>query len=226
MQFRQIMYSTILGSLPFILSSCYHPPYNNFAKYSPVQAEVVGGTAVGTGYGAVFGAPALGAGVGAGVGLSRGLAQKSTSGILTKLQKYDIQYVQYGDLHTLIVPVDRYYYANTARLKELCYKGLILIPQLLNSFPNTVIYIAGFTDNVGSTYHKNTLSQAQAETMLTFLWAHDVSSKRLHAEGYGEKHRVSDNRIIHGSAQNRRIEIQWFNNSYPQDSFKYWGKTK
>jgi flagellar motor protein MotB len=54
------------------------------------------------------------------------------------------------------------------------------------------------------------LSQAQAETILTFLWANNIPAMLLKAEGYGDKNAVSDNTLIHGSAQNRRIEIQWF----------------
>ena len=75
---------------------------------------------------------------------------------------------------------------------------------------NSPIYVAGFTDDVGSRYHKRLLSQAQAETMLSFLWANNIQAYRLKAEGYGDKHAVSENSLIHGSAQNRRIEIQWF----------------
>ena len=64
-------------------------------------------------------------------------------------------------------------------------------------------------NNTMKPYHKKTLSQAQAEAMLTFLWANGINANRLHAEGYGDSHTISDNHIIHGSAQNRRLEIQW-----------------
>ena len=77
-------------------------------------------------------------------------------------------------------------------------------------YPQSPIYVAGFTDNVGSPKQKKRLSQAQAETMLTFLWSNGIRSMQLKAEGYGDKNTIADNYVVHGSADNRRIEIQWF----------------
>jgi len=142
-------------------------------------------------------------------------------------KKGDIQYVQYGDTMELIVPTDRYFKFNSPRFNELCYNGLISIVKLLKYSPHSVIYVAGFSDGVGSRYHKNRLSQAQAETMLTFLWANGINAQRLSAEGYGDRHAISDNHFIHGSAQNRRLEIQWFNSPPPQtEIMPYLGPTK
>ena len=89
--------------------------------------------------------------------------------------------------------------------------------KLIKMFPcKCPIYVAGFTNDVGSRYHKKKLTQAQAEAMVTLLWAHDIPSRLLNAEGYGDKHPVGDNKLIHGSAYNRRIEIQLLRNCPPQ----------
>ena len=112
---------------------------------------------------------------------------------------------------TLIVPVDKYFMFESPRLNEICYPGLINIVRLLKFYPYSPVYVAGFTDNVGTDRHKKLMSQAQAETMLTFLWANNVPAQLLKAEGYGQKNDVGDNQLIHGSAYNRRIEIQFFN---------------
>ena len=53
------------------------------------------------------------------------------------------------------------------------------------------------------------MTQAQADTMLTYLWANNIAAKRLKAEGYSDKNPVGDNALIHGSAYNRRVEIEW-----------------
>lgn len=111
---------------------------------------------------------------------------------------------------TLLIPTDKYFMFMSPRLNELCYPGLLNVVKLLRLYPKSPIYVAGFTDNVGSRYHKKRMSQAQAETMMTFLWANGVRSIQLKAEGYGDKNDIGDNRIVHGSAYNRRIEIQWF----------------
>jgi outer membrane protein OmpA-like peptidoglycan-associated protein len=163
---------------------------------------VISGTATGT---------LLGGAVGGTVGLLASLQRDSKKHIVKELQRQDIQYVQYGDTNLLIVPTDKYYMFLSPRLNELCFPGLTNIVRLLRFYPYSTIYVAGFTDNVGSKKHKSKLSQAQAETMLTYLWSNGIADSRLKAEGYGDKFAISDNSIIHGSAQNRRIEIEWFN---------------
>jgi outer membrane protein OmpA-like peptidoglycan-associated protein len=146
------------------------------------------------------------------VGAIIGFHKASRSSIIQELNKENIQYVEYGDTMTLIVPVDKYFMFESPRLNEICYPGLENIIRLLKYYPLTPIYVAGFTDNVGTARHKRLLTQAQAETMLTFLWANNIPAQLLKAEGYGDKNDVGDNQLIHGSAFNRRIEIQWFNN--------------
>jgi outer membrane protein OmpA-like peptidoglycan-associated protein len=225
---RFAQYLAFTGLMSLILSGCYHPPYNNFKPYNRTWKDMGTGAAVGTVVGAVAGPTLVGTGIGAVAFTARGLYKDSKKNILHELHKSDIQYEQYGDTHTLIVPTDRYFLFNSPRLNELCYPGLVLIIKLLRFYPESVIYVAGFTDNIGSRYHKKMLSQARAETMLTFLWANNIHAKRLNAEGYGDKHTVSDNKIIHGSAQNRRLEIQWFNSPIPQSrpAPLYMGNTK
>lgn len=137
--------------------------------------------------------------------------------LIKQLKKQDIQFLEYGDTMTLIVPTDKYFRFGGPRINELCYPGLNNIVKLLRLYPKSPIYVAAFTDNVGSARHKRRLSQAQAETMMTFLWANGVASQRLKPEGYGDKNEVSDNQLIHGSAQNRRIEIQWFTGVIAQE---------
>lgn len=174
------------GLISCLLSSCFHPPFNDFIGPSG-RKSTAGAT----------GGPA-------------GILKGSKPSLIRQLQKQNIQYVEYGDTMTLIVPTDKYYMFNSPRLNEICYPGLNNIVRLLRLYPQSPIYVAGFTDNVGSARHKKLLSQSQAETMLTFLWANNISARRLKAEGYADKNAISDNRIMHGSAQNRRIEIQWF----------------
>jgi len=202
------------GLMICFLCSCYHPPYNNFRPTNGMaQKTAAGGTA-----GAIAGAIAagtisstlVGAAIGGTVGFAISAQKESKKSIIKELQKCDIEYLQYGDTNTLIVPTDKYFMFNSPRLNQLLYPGLMNIIRLLKSYPASPVYVAGFTDNVGSRQHKKLLSQAQAETMLSFLWANGINAQRLKAEGYGDKNDISDNQIIHGSAQNRRIEIQWF----------------
>lgn len=199
-----------ISLLFFALSGCFHPPFNNFRPYNRIYGPTATGAAIGTAAVATVSGPILaGTGIGAGVGAGIGLYKNSKLSLIKDLPKFDIQFIAYGDTVTLIVPTDRYFRFNSARLNEVCYTGLANLVKVIKFYPRCCpIYVAAFTDNVGSRYHKRRLTQARAETMLAFLWAHDIPAQRLFAEGYGDKHPVGDNKLIHGSAHNRRVEIQ------------------
>ncbi|TAL62021.1 MAG: OmpA family protein [Legionella sp.] len=202
------------GLMICFLSSCFHPPYNNFRTDRSTVRKVAAGTAAGAIAGSVVtgtgAGTVVGAAIGGTVGLLIGASNDSRKHIIKELSKNDVQYIEYGDTHTLVVPTDKYFMFGSPRLNELTYPGLLNIIKLLKLYPPSPVYVAGFTDNVGSKAHKRALSQTQAETMLTFLWANGIAAERLKAEGYADKNDISDNELIHGSAQNRRIEIQWF----------------
>jgi outer membrane protein OmpA-like peptidoglycan-associated protein len=206
--------------LSFLLSGCFSPPFNNFRDDHRALRQIgfYGGIGAGAGavVGSVVGSAGFGAVIGGATGASIGIYKNTRYALIKEMQdEQDMQLIEYGDTMTLIVPTDRYYVFNTPRLNDICYPGLNNIIRLLRYYPNTPIYVAGFTDDVGDRHHKRMLSQARAETMLTFLWAYDIPAQRLHAEGYADLHDVGDNHFIHTSAYNRRIEIQWIKGLRP-----------
>jgi outer membrane protein OmpA-like peptidoglycan-associated protein len=181
-----------------------------------IATGAVVGTAVGAATTGHLGGALAGTVIGGATGMLVGLYKSEKLSIIKELEKENIQYVQYGDTITLIVPVDQYYMFESPRLNEVCYPGLNNIARLLKFYPSSPVYVAGFTDNIGTKHHKKLMSEAQAETMLTFLWANNIPAQLLKAEGYGQKNDVGDNKLIHGSAYNRRIEIQFFNEFGPK----------
>ncbi len=140
--------------------------------------------------------------------LTLGLSDSEQT-LINKLQKRSMQVIKYGKTTTVILPTDRYFVFDTAELNETCYAGLYNLKELIKKQRHKTIYVAAFTDNVGSTAHKQQLSRARAQTILTFLWANGVPAKHLAATGYGDAYAVGNNHVIHSSAYNRRIEIQW-----------------
>lgn len=173
--------------LTFFLSACYKPPYNNF---EPAPAHVIDES---NGYYKPM-----------------HFFTSKKKLLLRKLNEGDIQYVEYGDTRTLIIPTDRYFEFESPRFNELCYKTFNTIFLFLRLYRCSEIHIAGFTDDVGSKHHHDKLTQARAETMLTYLWANGFKSAQLSAEGYGHHYPIANNKLVHGAAQNRRLEIQWF----------------
>lgn len=196
------------------LSSCFHAPFNNFENDHRALKKLAVITAAGAGVGAVAGSVAgnslAGAAIGGTVGAIVGSYRNSETHLLSELSREDIQFVQYGDTMTLLVPTDKYYEFNSPKLNDICFPGLNNIVRLLRFYSCHPIYVAGFTDNIGSKNHKNRLTEARADAMVTFLWAKGIKAKHLHAEGYGDQFAIGENSIIHGSAFNRRIEIQWY----------------
>lgn len=195
-----------ISLLSIMLCSCYRPPFNEFRDPLPLR-NTLNGAGVGAFTGTIMGNTALGIALGSAVGSATAIYNSNV--LIRDLRKADIEFVQHGDTMMLIVPTDRYFIFNTPTLNDTCYKGLNYIIRLLKYYPCATIYVAGFTDNVGPRKNKSRMSQAQAEAMLTFLWANNISAVRLTSEGYGDKYSIADNKLIRGSALNRRIEIQW-----------------
>jgi outer membrane protein OmpA-like peptidoglycan-associated protein len=193
------------------LAGCFHAPYNNFKKESPPATRAATGIGIGAIVGTFLGNTLIGAGVGGAVGTVNSIYHVNRPAVIRDLQNEDIEFIEYGDTMTLIVPTDRYFEINSPRLNDLNYEGLNNIVKLLKLYPCSTIYVAAFSDNVGSHKHKMRLTQEQAEMMLTFLWANNIPAQRLHPDGFGDHYAIASNQLIRGSAMNRRIEIQWVN---------------
>src|SRR5271157_1294673 len=67
--------------------------------------------------------------------------------------------------------------------------------------------VQGHTDNVGNDAYNQTLSEARAKAVVTWLTQHGVAVDRLTAKGYGKTKPVADNGSDDGRAKNRRVEI-------------------
>ena len=137
------------------------------------------------------------------------LLQPGEKTLIRTLQKQDIQYIEYGDTMTLLVPTDHFFVKGTAKINDICYEGLNNVVRLLNFYPQCHFYVAGFTDAIGTPHLKYQLTKARAEAMLTFLWASGIPAHAIKATGYSDLFAIGNNHLIHGSAYNRRIEIQW-----------------
>jgi outer membrane protein OmpA-like peptidoglycan-associated protein len=140
------------------------------------------------------------------------------------LNQQDIQVISYGNVMTALIPTDRYYEFNSPKINDGCYAGLLNVVKLIQQTKCPCsIYVAAFTDNIGSRPHKRMLTQSRAEAMLTFLWANHIPADRMQAEGYEDKFSIGDNHLIRGSAYNRRVEVQWLTscNAMPQLSGVY-----
>lgn len=77
----------------------------------------------------------------------------------------------------------------------------------LKKNPNLVIEVDGYTDSVGSAKKNLALSQARAESVLSYLKEHGVGNT-LTAKGYGKENPIADNKTTEGRLQNRRVTLK------------------
>ena len=77
----------------------------------------------------------------------------------------------------------------------------------LKKNPTLAIEVDGYTDNRGGDARNLTLSQARAESVMSYLKTHGVSNA-LTAKGYGKDNPLADNRTSDGRLQNRRVSLR------------------
>ncbi len=97
---------------------------------------------------------------------------------------------------------------NESTLKAASRIEVSKLLRFLQSFPKTVVELAGHTDNVGAPAFNQQLSQRRAEAVRTALLQQGISAQRLQAKGYGETKPVSTNDNDTGRALNRRTEFR------------------
>ncbi|MDP3558823.1 MAG: OmpA family protein [Legionellaceae bacterium] len=199
-------------TLTFLLSSCYGPPYHQFEPEkdtTSIAAHTAAGTGIGAAIGVAAGATLVGAGVGLGAGGVAGLIKNSRPYLIRKLAEENIQTIDYLGTTTLIIPTDIYFVSKSARLDDLKHVGLENVIRLIQASPHHTIYVAGFSDHIGSAQQRYMRSDAYANAIITFLWANGIPAKHLSLQGYGDTFTIADPQTIHGDAQNRHVEIQW-----------------
>jgi outer membrane protein OmpA-like peptidoglycan-associated protein len=81
------------------------------------------------------------------------------------------------------------------------------VAALLAANPDLKIEVQGHTDNIGGDDYNQSLSEARARSVMSWLSAHGVAATRMTAKGYGKTRPVADNSTDEGRAKNRRVEI-------------------
>lgn len=80
--------------------------------------------------------------------------------------------------------------------------------KLMNDVPGLKVEISGHTDNTGSAKSNQTLSQARAQAVVTYLTKKGIAASRMTAKGYGQDSPIATNATADGRQQNRRTEFE------------------
>jgi outer membrane protein OmpA-like peptidoglycan-associated protein len=113
-----------------------------------------------------------------------------------------------------IVLENVYYDYNKASLKPESHLSLDKLVEMLQQNPQMVIELGAHTDNVGSEKYNLKLSEARAQSVVTYLISKGIDASRLKAKGYGSTQPIAPNTNEDGSdnpegrQKNRRTEFK------------------
>lgn len=107
----------------------------------------------------------------------------------------------------LNIPGDVLFATNQYQITPNFYQTLNTIAQTMNQYPQTVVHIYGYTDNVGNPQYNQGLSERRANAAAQYLMQQGVNGQRLVVRGFGESYPRASNASEYGRAQNRRVEI-------------------
>ena len=151
---------------------------------------------------------AIGAVLGAGIGGAIGHEQdKQEAALRQQLRGTGVQIQREGDTIRLIMSGDISFASNQVVISPQFQPLLNSVAIVLTKFPDNYVFIAGYTDNVGSASYNLKISNQRAAAVRNYLQAQGIDSVRLVNVGYGEGDPIASNATAEGQAQNRRVEI-------------------
>jgi outer membrane protein OmpA-like peptidoglycan-associated protein len=104
---------------------------------------------------------------------------------------------------------DRMMFAvNSSRLQPHAAMKIKKVRQVLANYPQTIVGVAGFTDNTGSYDYNQALSQDRAATVGNLL---TINTRPL-IKGCSYNHPIAPNNSRKNKALNRRVEVYLFAN--------------
>jgi outer membrane protein OmpA-like peptidoglycan-associated protein len=207
------------GSLAVVLlaSGCKTlDPYTGEEQTSNATKGAIIGAAAGAVVGLASGDDAvdrrqralIGAGVGALAGGSIGHYQdRQEAELRARLEGTGVSVTRIGDNITLNMPGNVTFATDSADLNADFFNVLNSVSKVLKEFDQTIVEVAGHTDNTGSDAYNEALSDRRAGSVATYFESRNIASQRLLTIGMGESRPVADNGTAEGRQANRRVEI-------------------
>ena len=100
-----------------------------------------------------------------------------------------------------------YFASGKAVIEKTSHDLLNQLAQTAQICPNSLLEIAGHTDNQGSQESNLLLSRKRAQSVAQWLIKSGVSSQHIKSIGYASERPLADNNTESGRAKNRRIEF-------------------
>jgi outer membrane protein OmpA-like peptidoglycan-associated protein len=150
----------------------------------------------------------IGAGIGGLTGGAIGNYQDRQQAALNeRLRGTGVDVARKGDNITLNMPGNVTFAFNSANIDPQFFTVLNDVAGVLREYDQTVVEVAGHTDNIGSDEVNQRLSEQRASAVAQYLQAQGVQPERLITVGGGKRYPIASNDTEEGRAANRRVEI-------------------
>ena len=106
-----------------------------------------------------------------------------------------------------------YFDINSNEIDALSFPMLDRIANYLVRHPNETIHVKGYTDSSGSTGYNESVSLFRANNVKSYLIAKGVSPDRITIFAMGAQNPIASNDNFEGRRRNRRVEIE-----FPQET--------
>lgn len=81
------------------------------------------------------------------------------------------------------------------------------IAKDIQEHPDTIVYIVGHTDNIGSEEYNRELSLERAREVAKALAQRGCPAEQIRIHGDGSANPIASNDTVQGRAQNRRVDV-------------------
>ena len=194
------------------LSACTTNPYTGEEEASKAGMGAGIGAVAGGLIGAIAGdnreSILIGMGIGALAGGGVGYyMDKQEDKLRAQLQSTGVSVTRNGDNIVLNMPGNITFATNSSNISADFYRVLDSVALVINEFEKTYVDVNGYTDSTGSEAYNQTLSEARASSVASYLMSQKVISQRVVTRGMGESQPIATNDTPEGRSLNRRVEI-------------------
>ncbi|MBJ6980644.1 MULTISPECIES: OmpA family protein [unclassified Luteimonas] len=113
-----------------------------------------------------------------------------------------------GDVIKLNLPDGVTFDFNKTNLKPQFYPALNNVARTLAEYNQTIVEVAGHTDNIGGDAVNQRISEQRASAVGNYLIGQGLQRERFEIVGFGKSMPIADNATEQGRALNRRVEIR------------------
>jgi outer membrane protein OmpA-like peptidoglycan-associated protein len=208
--------AAVIGAVLIVSACTTIDPYTREEQTARAQRQAMIGAAAGAAVGLITGDSSMerkkralvGAGLGALAGAGVGTyMDRQEAKLRAELDRTGVSVTRIGDNITLNMPGNVTFATNSADLNAGFFDVLNSVSMVVNEFEQTVIEIAGHTDNTGTDAYNQQLSERRAAAVSSYLRTREVLDERIITVGMGEGRPVAPNETVDGRQQNRRVEL-------------------